>query len=65
MVRTLGGSIMQVGDLFRYIDRYDNYLIGYGSIGLIVEPKNKSGQYYVFINGRNYLLPFHHIEEIK
>jgi len=56
---------MQVGDLFRYIDRYDNYLIGYGSIGLIVKPKNRSGLFYVLINGRNYWLPYHHVEEIK
>ena len=56
---------MQVGDLFRFVDRNDILNIGYGSIGLIVEPKDKSGNYYVVINGRFWLLPFYHIEEIK
>ena len=57
---------MKTGDLFRFIDTYDIHNIGVGSIGLIigtfVEP---DGHYYVLINGRNYTLPFHHIEEVK
>ena len=65
MVRTLGGSIMQVGDLFRFIDTYDIHNIGVGSIGLILEPKEKRSLFYVLINGRNYWLPYHHVEEIK
>ena len=44
---------MQVGDLFRYIDNclYPN--IGVGSIGLILREgkNNKTGFYYVLING--------------
>ena len=55
---------MKVGDLFRYTDTYDIHNIGVGSIGLILEPRDKRGLYYVLINGRNYLLPFHHVEEI-
>ena len=57
---------MKVGDLFRYIDTYDIHNIGVGSIGLIVgTPRNLGGFYDVLINGKNYILPFHHIEELK
>ena len=56
---------MQVGDLCRFIDTYDIYKIGYGSIGLILKPKEKRGLFYVLINGRNYWLPYHHVKEIK
>ena len=55
---------MQVGDLFKYIDTYDNYLIGVGSIGLIVEIR-KHGHYHVLVNGRYYTVPYHHIVEVK
>ena len=66
MVRTLGGD-MQVGDLFRFVDTYDIHNIGVGSIGIILREgkNNKTGFYYVLINGGHYFLPFHHVEEIK
>lgn len=64
MVRTFGGD-MQVGDLCRFIDTYDIHNIGVGSIGIILQPKEKRGLFYVFINGGNYWLPFHHVEEVK
>lgn len=63
MVRTLGGN-MQIGDLCRFIDTYDIHNIGVGSVGIILQPKDKRGLYYVFINNRYHLLPFHHVEEI-
>ena len=57
---------MKQGDLFRYTDTYDIHKIGVGSIGLIVGiPQRLEGFYDVLINGKNYILPFHHIEEIK
>ena len=58
---------MQVGDLFRYTDTYDINNIGVGSIGLIVGVRelNLVSFYEVLVNGKNYILPFHHIEEIK
>ena len=66
MVRTLGGSIMQVGDLFRYTDTYDIHNIGVGTIGLIVGvPQRLEGYYHVLIGNKEYTLPFHHIEEVK
>ena len=56
---------MQVGDLFRYIDTYDIHNIGVGSIGLIVgTPQRIEGFYQVIIGDKEYVLPFHHIEEI-
>ena len=65
MVRTLGGSIMQIGDLFRYTDTYDIHKIGVGSIGLIIGiPKRCKGFYHVLVGGKEYVLPFHHIEEV-
>ena len=58
---------MQVGDLFRYTDTYDINNIGVGSIGLIVGVRelNLVSFYEVLVNGKNYILPFHHIEEVK
>ena len=64
MVRTFGGN-MQIGDLFRYIDTYDIYNIGVGSIGLIVGIPQRIGAYLVTIGDKEYVLPFHHIEKIK
>ena len=74
MVRTLGGSIMQVGDLVRYTDTYDIHKIGVGSIGLIIGELSskdhysggRKGRFYHVLFGDNkYTLPFHHIEEVK
>ena len=44
---------MKTGDLFRFIDTYDIHNIGVGSIGLIIREgkNNKTGFYYVLING--------------
>ena len=56
---------MQVGDLFRYIDTYDIYNIGVGSIGLIVGTPQRIEAYLVIIGDKEYVLPFHHIEKIK
>ena len=58
---------MNIGDLFRYTDTYDINNIGVGSIGLIVGVRelNLVSFYEVLVNGKNYILPFHHIEEIK
>jgi len=56
---------MQVGDLFRYIDTYDIYNIGVGSIGLIVGTPQRIEAYLVIIGDKEYVLPFHHIEEVK
>ena len=58
---------MKQGDLFRYIDTYDIHKIGVGSIGLILREgkNNKTGFYYVLINGGHYFLPFHHVEKIN
>ena len=58
---------MQVGDLFRYTDTYDINNIGVGSIGLIVGIRelNLVSFYEVLVNGKNYILPFHHVEEVK
>lgn len=71
MVGTLGGN-MKVGDLFRYIDTYDIHNIGHGSIGLIVgemavnvKPQWAGRFYHVLIGGKEYVLPFHHIVEVK
>ena len=64
MVRTLGGN-MQIGDLFRYTDTYDIHNIGVGSIGLIVgTPQRLEGFYHVLVGGREYTVPYHHIEEV-
>jgi len=57
---------MQVGDLVRYTDTYDIRDIGVGAIGLILGvPNRKEGYYHVLIGGKDYVLAFHHIEEIK
>ena len=57
---------MRVGDLVRYTDTYDIHNIGVGSIGLIVgTPQRIEGFYQVIIGDKEYVLPFHHIEEIK
>ena len=70
MVGAFGGA-MQVGDLVRYTDTYDIHDIGVGSIGLIVgrsvnpSPKRAGSFYYVLFGDKQYVLPFHHIEEIK
>ena len=57
---------MKIGDLFRYTDTLDIHNIGVGSIGLIVGvPRNLGGFYDVLVNGKNYIVPFHHIEEVK
>ena len=57
---------MKTGDLFRFIDTYDIHNIGVGSIGLIVGISEQPDRnYFVLINGRNYTLPFHHVEEVK
>jgi hypothetical protein len=64
MVGSFGGN-MKVGDLFRYIDTYDIHDIGVGSIGLIVGIPQRIESYLVIIGDKEYVLPFHHIEEVK
>lgn len=57
---------MKIGDLVRYIDTYDIHNIGHGSIGLIVgTPQRIEGFYHVLIGGKEYVLPYHHIVEVK
>jgi|TARA_R110001583_G_scaffold8195_1_gene39562 hypothetical protein len=60
------GVDMKIGDLFRYINICDIHNIGVGSIGLIVgTPQRIEGFYQVIIGDKEYVLPFHHIEEVK
>jgi len=56
---------MKVGDLFRFSSLYKWGKITVNSIGLILEPADTAGFYEVFIDGKNYLIPFHHMEELK
>lgn len=57
---------MKIGDLVRYTDTYDIHNIGVGSIGLIVgTPQRLEGFYHILVGDKEYILPFHHIEEIK
>ena len=57
---------MRIGDIVRYINIYDIHNIGVGSIGLIVgTPKRIEGFYQVIVGGKEYVLPYHHIVEVK
>ena len=54
---------MQVGDLFKFVDTYDLFNIGYGSIGIVLG--TSKSHIIGFVGGRQVLLPFHHIVEVE
>ena len=51
------------GDLFKFVDTYDLYNVGVGSIGIVLSASNAS--ILGFVGGRQIRLPFHHIVEVK
>ncbi len=51
------------GDLFKFVDTYDLFNIGYGSIGIVLATSGAS--IIGFVGGRQFRLPYHHIVEVK
>ena len=53
----------KTGDLFKFVDTYDLFNIGHGSIGIVLA--TSKAHIIGFVGGRQVLLPFHHIVEVK
>ena len=51
------------GDLFKFVGTYDLFNIGVGSIGIVLATSH--AHLIGFVGGRQVLLPFHHVVEVK